>query len=163
LIIHASEINELGSVKIKARGGFTLVELMIVIALLGTLIAIAVPNYIAYKDRTRNKVAIAEISMLSKEIASFQLANQRLPNDMNELSVSKNTDPWGNPYQYKTVAGTPPGQLRKDRFMVPVNTDYDLYSMGKDGSSSTPFTAAASRDDIVRANDGGFIGLVSEY
>jgi len=47
--------------------------------------------------------------------------------------------------------------------MVPVNTDFDLYSMGKDGKSRAPFTAKASHDDIVRANDGKFIGLVSEY
>ncbi len=47
--------------------------------------------------------------------------------------------------------------------MVPVNTDYDLYSMGKDGKSTSPFTAKASQDDIVRANNGGFLGLVSDY
>ena len=45
----------------------------------------------------------------------------------------------------------------------PVNSDYDLYSKGKDGKSQTPFTAKASQDDIVRANDGSFLGLVSDY
>ena len=162
-MIRESGIKDLGVVNRKACGGFTLVEVMIVIALLGTITAIAVPNYIGYKDRARNKVAITEISVFSKEIAAFQLENKRLPNDINELSLADKTDPWGNPYQYRPVAGTPPGQLRKDHFLVPVNTDYDLYSMGKDGSSSAPFTADISRDDIVRANDGGFIGLVSEY
>ena len=47
--------------------------------------------------------------------------------------------------------------------MVPVNSDYDLYSMGRDGKSNAPFTAKMSRDDIVRANDGQFVGLASEY
>jgi len=73
-------------------------------------------------------------------------------------------DPWGNPYQYlnfDTVKGV--GSVRKDRFLVPLNTDYDLYSMGKDGKSQTPLTAAASHDDIVRANDGRYIGLASGY
>ena len=47
--------------------------------------------------------------------------------------------------------------------MVPVNSDFDLYSMGPDGDSRAPFTAKASRDDIVRASNGGFIGPVSEF
>jgi general secretion pathway protein G len=52
---------------------------------------------------------------------------------------------------------------RKDRFLVPVNSTYDLYSLGKDGKSRRSFTASASHDDIVRANDGGFIGLASNF
>jgi general secretion pathway protein G len=47
--------------------------------------------------------------------------------------------------------------------MVPINTDYDLYSMGKDEASTAPLTARASLDDIVRANNGGFIGLAHKY
>jgi len=38
-----------------------------------------------------------------------------------------------------------------------------LYSRGKDGDSSGPLSAKASRDDIVRANNGGFIGLGEDY
>jgi general secretion pathway protein G len=47
--------------------------------------------------------------------------------------------------------------------LVPVNSDYDLYSMGPDGDSKPPFTAKASRDDIVRASNGSWIGPVSEF
>ena len=46
---------------------------------------------------------------------------------------------------------------------VPLNTDYDLYSMGRDGKSKTPLTASESHDDIVRALDGEFVGLASEF
>jgi general secretion pathway protein G len=53
--------------------------------------------------------------------------------------------------------------MRKDRFLVPINSDYDLYSMGKDGKSSSPLTSKNGRDDIIRANDGAFIGLASDY
>ncbi|MFQ5988854.1 MAG: hypothetical protein ACE5K9_02950 [Candidatus Methylomirabilales bacterium] len=53
--------------------------------------------------------------------------------------------------------------MRKDQFLVPLNSDYDLYSKGKDGQSQPPLTAQARRDDIVRANDGGFVGLAPEY
>jgi len=55
------------------------------------------------------------------------------------------------------------GKVRKDHNLVPLNSDYDLYSMGKDGKSVSPLTAKASRDDIVRANNGAFVGLASEY
>ena len=55
------------------------------------------------------------------------------------------------------------GGFRKDRFLVPINTDFDLYSMGADGASVGPLTSAVSRDDIVRANDGGFVGLASDF
>jgi general secretion pathway protein G len=48
--------------------------------------------------------------------------------------------------------------MRKDRFLVPINSDFDLYSMGKDGESVPPLTAQKSRDDIIRANDGAYIG-----
>ncbi len=55
------------------------------------------------------------------------------------------------------------GQVRRDRFLVPINSDFDLYSIGKDGGSQAPFTAMDSRDDIVRANDGGYVGLASGF
>ena len=52
---------------------------------------------------------------------------------------------------------------RKDKFQVPLNSTYDLYSLGKDGVSDEPLTAKPSWDDIVRANDGAFIGLATQY
>ena len=63
--------------------------------------------------------------------------------------------------------GGPPcgsiGHARKDRFLVPINSDFDLYSMGKDGQSVSPLTAQKSHDDIIRANDGGYYGLASNF
>jgi general secretion pathway protein G len=53
--------------------------------------------------------------------------------------------------------------MRKDKNLVPINTQYDLYSMGADGQSVPPLTAKASRDDVVMANDGTYIGLASNY
>ena len=73
-------------------------------------------------------------------------------------------DPWGNDYQYLNIAKEKgKGKLRKDKNLVPINSDFDLYSMGPDGSSVAPLTARASRDDIVRANDGGFVGLAGNF
>jgi general secretion pathway protein G len=61
------------------------------------------------------------------------------------------------------VAGASRSALRKDRNLVPINTDFDLYSMGPDGASAAPLTAAASQDDVVRANNGSFIGQAKDY
>jgi general secretion pathway protein G len=52
---------------------------------------------------------------------------------------------------------------RKDRSLVPLNTDYDLYSMGKDGQTQAPLTSSVSDDDVIRANDGGYVGLAEQY
>ena len=50
-----------------------------------------------------------------------------------------------------------------DRFLAPINSTYDPYSMGEDGQTVPALTANSSKDGIVRANDGGFIGLAVKY
>ena len=75
-------------------------------------------------------------------------------------------DAWGNPYEYLNLGTvTPPTQhkIRKDKNLHPINSDYDLYSKGPDGQSVAPLTAMASRYDIIRANDGAFIGVAVDY
>ncbi len=148
----------------KLFSGFTLIEILIVIAILGTLSGIAIPVYKNYIEKARIVSAIAEISILQKEIAEYETDNNVLPNTLNDIGRGNLLDPWGNPYQYLNFANVHGmGQMRKDRFLVPLNTNYDLYSMGKDGLSQTPLTAQASHDDIIRANDGRYIGIASEY
>jgi general secretion pathway protein G len=146
--------------------GFTLIELCIVVAIIGTLSAIAIPTYLKYKYEAMVTVAITDVRLIEKQITDFVINNDQLPNNLNVVPNIPTTDPWGNPYQYLRIDGGPPGSMglrRKDHFMVPVNSDYDLYSMGADGNSQAPFTAPVSQDDIVRANDGGYVGLVSSY
>jgi general secretion pathway protein G len=148
----------------KLLGGFTLLELMVVIAIIGTIIGIAVPMYHSYLDRARNAKAIAEISIMQTEIMGYELDNEEFPDSLSDIGRGSLLDPWENKYQYLSFANVKgKGKMRKDRFAVPLNTNFDLYSMGKDGKSQPPLTAADSHDDIVRANDGSFIGLASEY
>ena len=104
--------------------------------------------------------------MLEIEILGFFALNERLPLDLDELGRANMKDPWGNPYvflNFETIQGQGKGKMRKDRFLVPINTDYDLCSMGPDGKTNMPLTAKASRDDIIRANNGTFIGPASEF
>jgi general secretion pathway protein G len=149
----------------KCVRAFTLVELLFVIAILGTLSAIAVPSYNNYIDKGRNATAMADIGEMEPVLARFQAERGRPPNSLAEAGVTTLLDPWGRPYQYLRIGGIDPEPhgVRKDHSTHPLNTDYDLYSTGKDGKSAAPLTSNESWDDIVRANDGRFVGLASEY
>jgi len=150
------------------RAGFTLVELLITIAILAVLAAIAVPSYSRYLDRAALAQATGDIRRLEVLIAQYQSDNQRLPSSLADIGKAAMLDPWKNPYQYLDLSSLNVdkklmGQVRKDKNLVPINSDYDLYSMGKDGKSRAPMTAADSRDDVVRASNGRFVGLASDY
>ena len=148
--------------------GFTLIEIMIVIAIIGCLSAIALPNYLKYKNNARIAVAVTDIRMIEKQIALFVFDNAgQLPNSLNDLTtIGIVNDPWGNPYQYLRIGGMPAGVVmkaaRRNMINVPVNDDYDLYSMGKDGKTALSFKVPVAKDDIVRAYEGRYVGLVSE-
>ena len=145
-------------------GGFTLLELMVVVAILGSLSAIGIPTYRGYIEQAKITKAIADIRTIEKEILTYLAVNGSLPDSLADINRENFLDPWGNPYQFLNFANIQgKGKKRKDRFLVPLNEDFDLYSMGKDGKSQTPLTAKASHDDIVRADDGRYIGIASEY
>jgi general secretion pathway protein G len=146
--------------------GLTLVEVMIVIVIIGILSSIAIPNYFSSKEKARMAATISEIKILEKLIIGYHIDHESYPDTLDNIGMATLKDPWGNPYQYLKIEGSDKkgvGKMRKDHHMVPVNSDFDLYSNGKDGKSQIPFTAKASRDDIVRANNGRYIGLVSDY
>ncbi len=144
-------------------GGFTLVEILIVMAILGTLAAITIPAYGTYVERTRISKAVAELRSLETAISAELAITGVLPAALTDLPITPFPDPWGNLYKFANYDLIPLGNRRKDQFLVPVNSDYDLYSMGKDGDSKPPFTAQVSWDDIVRANDGRYLGLAENY
>ena len=145
-------------------GGLTIVELLVAMAVIATLAAIAVPNFQAYTERSRTATAIADIHSIALKITAYRAETGAFPVSLDEVGAGSKLDPWKNPYQYLNMATTQgKGKVRKDHNLVPINSDYDLYSMGKDGQSQSPLTAKASRDDIIRANDGGYVGPASGY
>ncbi len=143
---------------------FTLLELLIVMAIMITLAAMGIPAFADALDVAYVGRAIGDIRTLQTEITRYEVQLGKLPDLLQEVGVTDMLDPWGNPYQYlnfDNVQGQ--GQKKKDKFLVPLNSTYDLYSMGKDGVTSAALTANASQDDIVRANDGAYVGLASQY
>jgi general secretion pathway protein G len=146
--------------------GFTLLELTIVVGIIAGLTSIGIPQYLGYIHKARVTKAISDIYGLQNRIALYEHDFRTLPLTLDDLPGGNIKDPWGNPYQYlnfDTIQGKGKGSMRKDRFLVPINTTYDLYSMGPDGRTVAPLTAKASRDDIIRASDGGFVGPAENY
>jgi general secretion pathway protein G len=146
--------------------GFSVLELLIVVAILGTLVTMAAPRYMHALHRSRIAAAVLDIRNIEKCILIFVTETGEFPDSLADVGADQFRDPWGNPYRYLRIDGagnSAGGKQRKDHFLVPVNSDFDLYSMGPDGDSKPPFTAMASRDDIVRTSDGSYVGPVSGY
>lgn len=107
---------------------------------------------------------MGDIRTIETDITGYESTTGQLPDDLSQVGDDLILDPWNNPYQYLNHANVKGnGKVRKDRFLVPLNSDYDLYSMGADGQSVSPLTASKSQDDIIRASNGAYIGLASQF
>ena len=216
--------------------GFTLIELMLAVSIVGVLASLAVPNYLDFVEKARVAKTVSELHGLTKEIKGYALGAEQYPDSLADIGRSTMLDPWGTPYQYYKIncgtivdigslarlklrkkhspqvipaadspfmhrnghisfaidhgdhqdllhfvqggggnggggkgggGGGPPcggvGGARKDRFLVPINSDFDIYSMGKDQDTVAPLNPPKSHDDIIRASDGGFYGLAKNF
>lgn len=114
--------------------GFSLIELLVVLIILGLIAGLVVPNIMQRGEDAKVKAAAAEVQRLSMAIDEFYLDNGRPPSELRQLverpgnasnwngpyvNQSNLTDPWDNPYQYRY-----PGQ----------NRSFDIWSHGADGS-----------------------------
>jgi general secretion pathway protein G len=140
-------------------------ELCMALIVVGVVVALAASSYARHAARSRNAIAMRDIGRIQLAVDRYALNNGGMtPPDLAAIELGDLLDPWGNAYAYLSFAGLKGhGAMRKDRNLVPINTEYDLYSKGPDGATAAPLTARASRDDILRANDGGFIGLAADY
>jgi type II secretory pathway pseudopilin PulG len=135
-----------------------MVELVIVIAIITALAAVVIPSYNTYINKTRNARAMSEIRTLATEISSYSLDhNGTNPpgDDLTPIGRNGFLDPWKRPYVYKTipVLEDPSGSG------ATLNKDFDIYSTGVDGASAPEGGDPLNKDDIVRSNDGAFVGL----
>jgi len=135
-----------------------------VVAIIGVLTAVAVPKYNDYRERVKQTQAAQDIAVMSAVIKSRRIDSGHFPDALDEVGQGSMLDPWGRQYVYVNLDDLKgKGKARKDRKLNPINSDFDLYSLGKDGVSKTQLTNKESLDDVVRANDGAYIGLAANY
>ena len=120
------------------KAGFTLIELMIVVVILGLLATIVMPRILGRPEQARRMKAKVDISSIKSALAMFKTDTGRFPTTSEGLEVLVSdpgikgynsdgyldkvpSDPWGNRYVYLS-----PGVYSKD---------YDLESYGKDGEN----------------------------
>lgn len=149
---------------IRKREGLTAFEVLIVAALLGTLSVLAVPSYFKVLKRSASKSAIGDVVALQFAIDTYERMNERLPDSLDDLGPGPRIDRWGNPYHYlPNTASNWQLDRRLDQHQVPLNDDYDLFSSGFDGEWKKPLMNAKSHDDIVRADNGLYIGIALDH
>jgi general secretion pathway protein G len=146
------------------RSGFTLVEVLLVLVIAGVLVAIAVPSFQSYIERARIGDTVVDVGTISAKIKQHEMSKGALPDALADVGYGDKRDAWGRSYEYlnlRNMKGN--GKARKDKKLSPLNSDFDLYSVGPDGISEASLANKASRDDIVRARDGRFIGTAEEF
>ena len=144
--------------------GFTLLELLAAVGIAAILAAISIPTYQSYMQKARVAHAVADIATIATLIGRYNTVNNALPPDLATIGMDTLLDPWGFPYVYLSFTGlNGKGQMRKDKNLNPINTQYDLYSVGADGQSRLPLTNPVSKDDVIMAYDGNYIGLAADF
>jgi general secretion pathway protein G len=137
-----TKLNKQKVKRIQAQRGFTLVELLLVLVILGVLAAIVIPKFSGRTEQARIAATQTQISTFSTALDAFEVDNgfypkgkdglqdlMQQPRDAQNwrgpyLSSGIPNDPWGNPYSYEC-----PGKVH--------TSGYDIISIGPDGRGGT--------------------------
>jgi len=129
----------------RAAAGFTLLELLVVLVILGLLVGVVAPRFFGQIGKSEVKVATAQIRALEDALDQYRLDVGRYPTTEQGLAALNSSpagvarwqgpylkktvpvDPWGSPYQYRA-----PGE----------HGEVDLFSLGKDGQPGGTADAA---------------------
>jgi len=133
-------------------------------AIISTLSTIGFVYYRKFIEETKEKKAISDINEMANLIEQYKEEHGKYPESLDDLGKGTFMDPWGNPYNYVNIAeddkkASDHQKARRDRNKKPINTYYDLWSNGEDGKYTQQVNGEPSRDDIIRAWDGMFVGL----
>lgn len=164
-------MDERGKIGAWLTKGFSLLELVLVACIVGAISGIALPVYSGHVDKVRNAEAMARIAEIELLIEKYYSENNRYPESLAVIGKGNLLDPWGHPYEYLNIiscAEKSPAQKKEGEIKCnscrklgpihPLNTDFDLYSKGKDGKSVLPINAEPSWDDIIRSYNGTYHG-----
>jgi len=124
--------------KSKIENGFTLVEMLLVITIIGILAALVIPKMVGRSEQARQAATHADLSSIKTALDAFEVDNGYFPKSLQDLLQQPNNaknwhgpyldkvpqDPWGNPYLYYY-----PGKHNQN--------SYDLLSVGPDGKEGT--------------------------
>jgi general secretion pathway protein G len=118
------------------QSGFTLLELLVVMVIIGLLAGYVGPKYFAQVGKSEVKTAKAQIDAFEKALEQYRLDTGHFPSTelgLNALNVRPNNEPkWGGPYLKKTVPTDPWGNPYVYK-MPGDHGEFDLLSYGKDG------------------------------
>ena len=122
----------------RAATGFTLLELLVVIVIIGLLSGYVAPRYFAQVGKSEVQVARAQIDAIEKALDQYRLDTRRLPTSEQGLEalVTKpaNESNWNGPYLKKVAPNDPWG--RPYVYRVPGQKgEFDLFSYGRDGKA----------------------------
>jgi general secretion pathway protein G len=143
--------------------GFTLIELILTVAIIGVLAAIAIPAYQDYREKARVYQAVTDIATMASKIGAYWQDARSYPDSLADIGLGGMVDPWGYPYRYLNLDKSGNGGARRDRSLNPLNTDFDLYSVGKNAKTKLPISQKDSLDDVIRVYDGKFIDLAEKF
>lgn len=114
-----------------AQGGFSLIEIIIVVVLIGGIVAFAASRILGGGDRAKANLAKAQVQTLAEKVQQYEMDTGSLPGSLQDLVSSSATgwlgpyakdaelkDPWNHPYVYSVPGDGQP---------------FDLVSLGKDG------------------------------
>ncbi|WP_018605186.1 type II secretion system major pseudopilin GspG [Uliginosibacterium gangwonense] len=132
--------------KTPKSAGFTLLELLVVMAIIGLLAAYVGPKYFAQLGKSEQKVAKAQIESFAKALDTFRLDAGRYPTTAEGLKalMTKPVDArnWNGPYLAKEIPLDPWGKAYVYKAPGTRGRDYDIISYGSDGQPGGTDTAA---------------------
>jgi general secretion pathway protein G len=120
------------------NAGFTFIEMMVVVSIIGLLIVLVGPRFIRGQEKAEVRAAAAQIANFGTALDTFRLDVGRYPNTQEGLAAliqrPSSTDRWDGPYLKTNVPNDPWGRPFFYRSPGEGGRPYDLYSLGSDGA-----------------------------
>ena len=145
-----------------AQFGFTLAETLLGVVFLAIGAGAAAPSVATHLEERRVELAVKDIVSIEHALERYRTIHHALPDSLDQLGVPVPVDPWGRAYEYFNFTSRGLSEQRVYH-SLPLNSDYDLYSRGRDGYTDLMINAAPARNNIVRGRDGEFIGLAADF